>query len=664
MTILLAGGLQLPARPDQDAVGIEEQEIKAAHSECAFFVPEKREHILDGGLSRQARPRYTFGDRTVQIANQLRGNKGTDGVSVAALAEAGPRTANANLIDEHLFKAMQDAGIAPAPRTNDYEFIRRVTYDLTGRPARYDRVMQFVQNADPNKRAALVDELLASREWVDKWTMYFGDLYANVNDNGQVRRHMEGANIFQRWIKDSLASNKSYDKWVTELLTASTQNSWEDGASNWILGGLMNGGPIQDNFDMMSENVAEMFLGMGHQNCLVCHNGRGHLDDLSVWGKSATRAQAQGLASFFSKVQTPRVLTNPELRGASPYYFRVIENARAADYPLNGAGGNRTARTPIGSTRNIAPDYPFFAEGAKPASGENYRAALARIIVSDPQFARATVNYIWAQFFGRGIVEPANLFDPGRMDPNNPPPAPWTIQPTNPALLEALAKDFQTNGFNLKDLMRKMATSNAYQLSSAYNGEWRPNYETYFARHLVRRLWAEEVTDSMIQISNLPFSFSYAVSTLRDPAKPDALVPYAMQLTQTRNLPANNVNMRQFLDAFLRGNRVDAPRKGEGSIPQALNLMNDSFVMDRTRARTVNNQPTLAQQLLAKYSTSENAALVNELFVTILNRPPTSDESITANGTLNTATNNAMRQQRLEDLIWALFNKVDFIYNY
>jgi hypothetical protein len=97
---------------------------------------------------------------------------------------------------------------------------------------------------------------------------------------------------------------------------------------------------------------------------------------------------------------------------------------------------------------------------------------LAREVTSDFQFARAAVNYLWKEFFGIGIVDPPDFFDPLRLDENNPPPAPWTLQPSHPALLRELAQDFVSNGYNLKDLMRKMVNSQAYQLSSRYNGTW------------------------------------------------------------------------------------------------------------------------------------------------------------------------------------------------
>src|SRR6185369_5096266 len=144
------------------------------------------------------------------------------------------------------------------------------------------------------------------------------------------------------------------------------------------------------------------------------------------------------------------------------------------------------ARQAVGAEKNVAPVY-FFSNDT-PKSGESYRAALARAMTADPQFARAIVNYMWAYFFGVGIVDPPDTFDPARLDPNNPPPAPWTLQPSNPALLNALAQHFVANNYDIRSVMREIVNSDTYQLSTQYDGTWDVAWEPYFARKFVRRL--------------------------------------------------------------------------------------------------------------------------------------------------------------------------------
>src|SRR5439155_7741828 len=116
-----------------------------------------------------------------------------------------------NTIDKHLFQTMSDAGVQPAAKTNDYEFARRVSLDLTGRVPTVDRLLKFVNDTDPAKRAKYIDELLSSPEWVDKWGMFFGDLFKNNSNNTQIQRYPQGRDAFAKWIKDSLTANKPYD---------------------------------------------------------------------------------------------------------------------------------------------------------------------------------------------------------------------------------------------------------------------------------------------------------------------------------------------------------------------------------------------------------------------------------------------------------------------
>ena len=625
-----------------------EQSLVVDHSECSLFGP-KRDKLTESGLASEARKRYRMSELTSQVVPLLAISK----ARFATPARAGREASPPGVIDTHLFQAMQVAGVTPAPRTNDYEFCRRVTFDLVGRPPTPERLFQFVTDGDQNKRAKYVDELLARPEWVDKWQMFFSDLYENTQNNNQVNRFAEGRNAFYAYLRDSLTANKPYNTMASELISGAGPNTYEDGKLGFALGGFVTGGPRtgQDIFDQLAANTAEKFLGIAHENCVLCHDGRGHLDPLSLWGRKETRLKAWQLAAFFSRTNHRRVAINPP---ANPYYYAIEDNTTfRTDYPLNTTTGNRPARQPLGSIRNVAPEYPF-ANGGKPNPGENYRVGLARFVTADIQFSRAIVNYIWKQFFVRAIVEPANQFDLARLDPDNPPAEPWTIQPTNPALLNAVAQDFAANGYNLKDLMRKIANSDAYQLSSRYEGEWKPEYERLFARKFVRRLWGEEVMDSIVQISNLPNTQLNVAGLGR--------LSWAMQLPDTFRVPAEPLG--SFLDSFLRGNRIEEERRNDGAVPQALNLMNDAFVHSRTRASGTGAATSFARQLLNKYTAASDNLLVNEMFLTVLNRPANVDELRTAGTTLARATGTAARQAQVEDLLWALYNKVDFVYNY
>ena len=578
-------------------------QLPVEHPECEFYGP-RHDEFLAAGLNRLNRARHPASDLTVQVAGQL-----PSGMQPAGLGQA--LADRAGTIDKFIFQGLKDAGVTPAGLSTDFEFIRRVTLDLTGRIPTPDRVLSFVADTTPNKRAALVDELLAKPEWVDKWTMYFGDQFKNTAVSTQVTRYVNGRNAFYYWIHDSLAQNTPYNQMVYNLISIQGTNSYlsGQGETNWLVGGIVTGGPQQDIWDQQTASAAETFLGIAHVNCLLCHDGRGHLDTLSLWASKTTRVQAWGLSSFLShSVETRTQYTQNGQPVANTFYWWIDDNNKSyqVDYPLNTTTGNRPARQPVGAVKNIAPVYIF--NGGSPAKGENYRAALARLVTNDFQFARATVNYIWAQFFEIGLVDPPNQFDPARLDPYNPPPSPWTLQPSNARLLDALAVDFVNSGYDLKALMREIATSQSYQLSARYNGNWNPAWETLFARKLVRRLWGEEIHDALAQASRIiP---SYNVTDL-------GTVNWAMQLPEPSGLPGGSVTA--FLDAFLRGNRDDQPRSSEGSLQQALGLMNDPYVMTHVRATGSGANASLLQTAIAL----PNDQLVQLLYLNVLSRYPT-----------------------------------------
>jgi hypothetical protein len=638
-------------------------------TECIFFGPKQSEW-MKSGLQAQARKDYAYSRLAMQVSSKLPPLSARDATAPAAAdsieglartteprrpvdsrvpsysdGPADPVRASKNLIDTTLAQVWKDASVTPAAQTTDFEFLRRVTLDLTGRIPTPQDVQKFVADTDPNKRTNLIENLLQSPAFVDKWTMFFGDLFKNTVRNTQIVRYNDGRNAFYKWIRQSVAGNKPYNQMVTELITAKGSNSYEQGELNWLAGTFVGGGPVQDVWDSMAVNTAQTFLGISHMNCILCHNGRGHLDTLSLWGQTATRYEGYQLASFFSHTALTRTRVNPSV--ANPVYYSLDDNTRyRTDYPLNTTTGNRPARTPMGTVRTVAPEYPF--SGNAPGKNDDYRAFLAREVTSDFQFARATVNYIWKEFMGKAFVEPMDQFDPARLDPDNPPPDPWTLQPNQPRLLNALAQSFIDSNFDLRALMRTIATSETYQLSSRYDGQWQPAWEDMYARHIPRRLWAEEIHDAIVQSSGMPVT--YAVPGL-DP------VDAAMKLPDVVNLPGNAA-MRSWLDSFFRGNRDNEPRKAEGSTLQVLNLMNDSFVLSRTRAAGRGDNANMLMKLLTSGSTNEQ--IVSTLFLNVLSRYPTDAEKSTALAALGSGN----RQQKAEDLMWALYNKVDFFFNY
>ena len=638
--------VQVRQRPVVDA-----QPLPVEHADCTFFQGEP-ERFMDRTVAVRLRLGHSFrlSDTTEQVSRLMTYlPPGSQTFSFAQSQQTGS-------IDSYISAAWKANQITPAPLTTDWEFIRRVTLDLTGRIPAPQTVLAFVADTTPNKRANLVTTLLAAPEWVDKWTMFYGDLLGNTQVKGTtgLNRYPQGRNAFYQWIHDSLANGVPYNQMAAQLIASpGSVSSYSDGTVNYLIGGVVTGGPAQDIMDQMTANTFDTFLGITHVNCLLCHNGRGHLDQLSLWGGQTTRYQAWQLSSFLS--HTKAASTAITVGTSNQRYWSLVDNATGytTDYPLNTTSGNRPARVAPTGCRSgqpcyyVAPQYLF--NGSAPETGENYRVALARNVTGDFQFARAAVNYLWAYFFGQGLVDPPDTFDPLRLDPNNPPPAPWTLQPSNPALLNALAQHFIDSGYNLKSIMAEIVNSQTYQLSTQYPGTWNAAWQPYFARKYVRRLWAEEVHDAVVQSAGVLPSYTVTGFTDLGFAKPS----YAMQLPDvTINTSDGNANV--LLNNFLRGNRDDQPRRQDGSILQALTLMNGGFVEARTQTGTT------APPLIKNNLTLDNASLINTLYLSILSRMPTSAEMTTA----QTQLSGANRTAAVQDLVWALYNKVDFVFNY
>jgi hypothetical protein len=217
----------------------------------------------------------------------------------------------------------------------------------------------------------------------------------------------------------------------------------------------------------------------------------------------------------------------------------------------------------------------------------------------------------------------------------------------------------------LKTLTRKIANSEAYQLSSRYEGEWKAEYEPLFARKLVRRLWAEEVHDAVVQSSgvmpnngagyNLTNFSSFPAGSPYAGNPTFGNILWAMQAPDVRTSPDNNGRVFQFFIAFMRGDRDLEDRRGDGSVLQALNLMNDPFISSRV---TLGQSPK--DGLLNRYLSLPPEQLIDNFYLTVLSRYPTADEKKAALPRLPKGQTGA----GAESLLWTLYNKVDFVFNY
>ena len=633
-----AAGVDVPEGPDPGAPVRQDAPPPPAAADCAFAASHADP---DGQLRRASASRVTQ-----SFAASHR-------VAVTGLPfQPVVHIRRVNLVDDEIFGKMDADHVAPAPLCTDAEFLRRVTLDLTGRIPDAATAAAFLSDPSPDKRSRMVDTLLASDAFVDRWAFYYDEKFQNTAFAASGRLYPQGRNAFHAYFQDAVRSHKPWDVMAREIIGAAGVNT-AVGQANYVVRQIQTNGPAQDTYDNLAASTATAFLGMSAVFCTSCHNGQGHLDAINLWGSTVKRQDFWGLAAFYARATAVRSGTTN-----ATYAYTVGERANGT-YLLNTTTGNKTDRTgayyttsPPGLT-SISPAYPrtpLAPAGGAPGNGEGFRQALGRLVTSDPQFARAAVNSVWKELFTVGIVEPADAFDPMRQDPASPPPGTWTIQPTHPALLEKLAEDYAGHGYDLRHLLGLLAKSSAYQLSSFYPGTWSEAYAPYFARHFARRLTAEEVFDAITRATGV--GAAIPVSGGRPP------VAWAMQLPDVQE-PGGGSVIGNFLNAFLRGDRDGDARSNEFSISQALLMMNDTTVTSRIRATAAGS--AVNRLVAANASPSQ---IVASLYLSTLSRTPTPAELAAAIALFASPANGETKAQVAEDLQFALLNKLDFLYDY
>jgi hypothetical protein len=492
-----------------------------------------------------------------------------------------------NYLDRAIDAKLERLKIQPSAITDDATFLRRVSLDLTGQIPTPSAVQAFLADRTPQrqKRAKLIDKLIASPAYVDHWTVKWGDLLQSS------RKYLgdKGVYAFREWIHDSIAANKPYDKMARELLTA-RGSSYDDPPANYFR--------VTRDAKPTMEKTTQVFLGV-RMVCAQCHD-----HPFERW----TQKQYYEMSAFFSAVG---------LRAGYEVGEEIIFDQRS-DYELKHPKDGRTVLPKL----LIASTKPMTIP-----SDEHRRDALADWIVSrdNPFFAKAIANRIWSYFFGKGIIDPVD-----DIRASNP--------PSNPALLDALAKDVADHNFDLQYLMRTIANSRAYQTSILPN-EWNAADRDNFSHAFPRRLSAEELMDAVASTAG---------------ARPN--FPEVPEDTAAAQLVDPHIGQEGFLDVFGRPPRESAcecERRSDFSLPQALNLVNGRTISDAV----ADPKGRIASLVLSGKS---DTAIVDELYLASLGRMPTSEER--DRGVRYLAP--GPRATRAQDLLWALLNSKAFLYIY
>jgi hypothetical protein len=521
---------------------------------------------------------------------------------------------NRTYIDQYLFARMDRDKVPHAPLASDEEFARRAWLDATGRIPTADDLQTFLTSKDEAKRDKLIDKLVASDAFVDRWSFYFEDLFRAGGRMGS------GLNLFHFWIREWLQLDRPYNDVVTDLLTGAGKSSFSVPAGMYYARDFVKSkdDPTTpdaddlvnqpDTVDEFTITYSKVFLGL-NMACISCHDGARHLEKVNQYLAGKKREDFFGQAAFFGK--TRQIMNWEDGYQANTEY--TVDD-KGPGYDTNAVSIVRVPRRGgNGSPR-------FILTGETPRAGENARDALARMITSSPQFSRAFANRIFGEFMGFGIVEPVDEFDPARRD-----------QASNPELLEAMAKDFAANHYSFRHLVKTLMRSSAYQLSSRFEGEWKPEYASYYARKFVRMLSAAELHDAIVLATSKPGDL---VMKMSEPGKAGG-------------------ETKGFLLVFGQSNRDDMPKKVPQSSLQAMLLMQSRIVTERVSAKG----GTRVEQLLK--DTADDRTLVKKLYLATVSREPGGPEMETALQALKED-----RKKGAENLQWALINSPEFIFNY
>jgi hypothetical protein len=570
-----------------------------------------------------------------------------------------------NYIDEQIFGRMERDKIPHAPLANDYEFVRRAYLDATGLVPTPAQVSEFVSSNDPNKRDKLIDSLIGSDDFADQWAWFWADLFQVRNDS------------FAYWFKQNLKADRPYNEVYADLVGASaTKNASMIPAWSIYSQSLYNAlrattATDQDNYyyanrldwiDESSVNLGRVFLGI-NMDCFSCHDAKGHTDSINLYLTTKKRSDFYQQSAFFGKTRNIATWSD---RSKMPSSAQDVIDDLAEGYNVEKDAPFFTMAEGRFPRKGGTFEPAFILTGEKPRPGMNPRQELARIAPAHIQFSRSAVNLVWGKLMVVGFVEPYDGFDLLRLDPDNPPPAPWTIQPTNPWLLEAMAKDFQKSNYSLQRLFKTIMKSSAYQLSTQFPEEWKDTYTPYYARRFVRVLTGPEVADALAQVTEQPFSFSLkgqTVTRVKQTASPvvrgggggsSARNNDAARLASVTPTRYNDgTAISALMQAFFQSGRETPPSlPNRASAVQAMMMMNSPAVTNRVRPNV-----GLVQQLMK--SGKSDVEITEELFMTTISRKPTTEEVEVAMRILK-----ANRTQGTADILWALLNTPEFLLNY
>jgi len=492
-----------------------------------------------------------------------------------------------NFIDGLVWNKLQSLGITPSGPAPETTWLRRAYIDIIGRLPNPDEIREYLADSSTDRHPRVIERLLDRPEYADYWANKWADL---LRPN-PYRVGIKAVLNYDAWIREAFRKNKPYDQFVRELVTAQG-STWHNGAVTLFRD--------RREPDEITTIVSQLFLGI-RLECAKCHH-----HPFEKWGQE----DFYGLASYFSRIGHKGPGISTPISGGEEVFFTAT-GGKGVKHPLTG---------------EILPPRPLF--GVAPAGNEDDdpREGLARWLTSpeNPYFARVIVNRVWADLMGRGLVEPID-----DLRATNP--------PTNGPLLEALARTFVEQRFDLKKLIQTITSSYVYGLSSLPTDR-NVSDTRNFSRHYRQRLRAESLLDAVCDITQV--------------AEPFSGVAPGSRATEIWTHRTDSL----FLDSFGRPDpNLDPPceRTPDTTVVQVLHLMNSPGV----HGKVASDAGRVARLAASDKSPRE---IVTELYLLAYSRLPADDEY--AIGEKLFAEPGVSRRQAAEDLLWALFNTPEFVF--
>ena len=489
-----------------------------------------------------------------------------------------PIPENENFIDRHVRETLEQLRLPPSPQASEATLVRRLYLDLTGRLPTQAESLSYLEDQSADKWMTLIDRLLHSEAATDYWTFQFAKLL-RIRSRPKDNR---GAQVYHGWLREQVQQDASYAQMARTMLTA-TGDSHEIGPANFFRSAE---GPRA-----RAEFVSELFMGV-RLRCANCHN-----HPLDHW----TQDDYHGLSAIFAPLQVGQVVS--------------IEDRAEVTNPRTG----EAAVPRIPGTRFLQ-------------SAQAGRQQLAAWLTDqeNPYFAQATVNRLWKNLMGRGLVEPTD-----------------DLRATNPAshpqLLKELAEQFRAHDYSWRYVVRTIASSQAYARSAQPLPTNRSDHR-FYSHALVRPLEAEVLSDALVDVTGVPHSYGDFPLGTRAVTLFDSLMPSAE------------------LDILGRCSREEscetsATARAAGGLTRKLHLLNGALVNSKIRSQ----ESRLAKLLAADVAFDQ---IVNKLYLSCFSRYPSDKERAYWQQQSKGARSDQQRQELLEDLFWSLLSCREFTTNH